>query len=289
MQYENLIFLASLLASSTTFAGNLASLPKTFSSGETALASEVNANFEALRFEVDDNANSKQNSVAGTCTVGSSIRQINTDGTVVCETYTNKQNIVAGTCAVGSSIRQINVDGTVVCETIKPTAGGDITGVTAGAGLIGGGSSGEVILSVNPSYQLPPGMISFFARSNCPAGWLKADGSEMLTSDSPDLAIDLLTLFGSGTINLNTVLLPDLRGEFIRGWDDGAGVDPGRALGEKQLDTFASHTHSLGFSSGDPAGPNELIHAKGSSNVTGSTGGTETRPRNIALLPCMKI
>lgn len=58
------------------------------------------------------------------------------------------QSRVTTTCAAGQAIRSIAESGTAVCEPIPPPAGGDITGVTAGTGLTGGGASGEVTLSV---------------------------------------------------------------------------------------------------------------------------------------------
>lgn len=96
---------------------------------------------------------------------------------------------------------------------------------------------------------------------------------------------------GDGTSTFN---LPDLRGEFIRGWADGRAVDTGRSMGAAQADDLKSHTHTHNSPSyqsaiiptGSPNASPILITANA---ATGSTGGTETRPRNVALLACIKF
>lgn len=97
--------------------------------------------------------------------------------------------------------------------------------------------------------------------------------------------------FGTGD-GSTTFNVPDLRGEFARGWDDGRAIDTSRSMGSAQADEFKSHKHrgwvfvygtTFGLASKDPAAGGSNMY---SDNEV--TGGTETRPRNIAMLYCIK-
>jgi microcystin-dependent protein len=132
--------------------------------------------------------------------------------------------------------------------------------------------------------------VDWFARNTAPTGWLKANGAAVSRTTYERLFNVIGTTYGVGD-GSTTFNLPDLRGEFIRGWDDGRGVDTGRAFGSAQADELKSHNHSIGtalaggsaFFLGNPDG-------NGTRNrVTTSTGGAETRPRNVALLACIKF
>jgi microcystin-dependent protein len=135
---------------------------------------------------------------------------------------------------------------------------------------------------------VPTGAIMPFAMNAAPSGWLDCDGAAVSRTTYADLFTAISTTFGVGD-GSTTFNVPDLRGEFVRGWDDGRGVDSGRAFGSTQADEFEAHTHTSGASY-TGTGPIEGydVSAPDSNNynitVTGSTGGTETRPRNIALL-----
>ena len=59
------------------------------------------------------------------------------------------QKRVTGACAAGELMTGVNEDGSVACAAVSSSSGGDITSVTAGLGLLGGGASGAVTLNVN--------------------------------------------------------------------------------------------------------------------------------------------
>ncbi|MDY4385077.1 phage tail-collar fiber domain-containing protein [Pectobacterium aroidearum] len=112
-----------------------------------------------------------------------------------------------------------------------------------------------------------------------PDGWLACAGQTFDTSRYPVLA----SRYPQGR-------LPDLRGEFIRGWDNGRGADPGRSNLSPQSFSTESHTHAGATLD---SGYGEIVHVgkglqNGDATLYSRTGvnnnaGTETRPRNIAF------
>jgi len=142
---------------------------------------------------------------------------------------------------------------------------------------------------------VPSGALIYFAMDSAPDGWLKANGATVSRTTFSALFAAIGTTFGAGD-GSTTFELPDLRGEFIRGWDDGRGVDSGRGFGSFQADELKSHSHTLrGNDGGDNQQPTAAIinpddaeEPATDPNTILPTGGPETRPRNVALLACIK-
>jgi microcystin-dependent protein len=157
------------------------------------------------------------------------------------------------------------------------------------------------------------GQVVYFARNTAPEGWLKCNGATISRTTYAELFNAIGTTFGAG--DGSTFGLPDLRGEFIRGWDDGRGVDSGRAFGVSQGDS--TKLPNTSFTTDNPGDHNHTytttmnatfftattVRADFStgSNRTYTTGGAgshshtitgggdaETRPKNVALLACIK-
>lgn len=166
---------------------------------------------------------------------------------------------------------------------------------------------------------VPPGAIAYFAHTTVPFGWLKANGAAVSRTVYANLFALIGTTYGAGD-GRTTFNLPDLRGEFIRSWDDGRGVDNGRSLGSAQANELARHSHLIPTTNNDwttaPAKPSatdnfyevpsfEVRSSNSNIRVMGydylndeyghpsapvsETGGGETRPRNIALMACIKV
>ena len=147
-------------------------------------------------------------------------------------------------------------------------------------------------LGLGEGSALPVGVPVPWPSVTPPTGWLKCNGAAFSAEEYPELA----KAYPSGK-------LPDLRGEFIRGWDDGRGVDTGRAILSAQEWLTGSHCHYIrswdawnntvlepndrqgdSLLSTDNAVQEGAINGRFTSQYrTEFSGGNETRPRNIAF------
>ena len=138
------------------------------------------------------------------------------------------------------------------------------------------------------------GIVTAYAGATVPTNWLECNGAAISRTTYAALfaAIGVLWGVGDGSTTFN---LPDMRGEFLRGYDHGRGVDSGRALASSQTDEFKSHLHNVSFQAVGVGGgtnslPAPLNYSGGASYnyITSNSGGTETRPKNIAMMYIIK-
>ncbi|MGE5476166.1 MAG: phage tail protein [Bacteroidales bacterium] len=137
---------------------------------------------------------------------------------------------------------------------------------------------------------IAPGTTALFAMATPPVGWLKCNGAAVSRVAYAALFTAIGTTYGAGD-GSTTFNLPDDRGLFHRCWDDGAGVDAGRALGSYQADAYKAHTHVYNLPTAANVGTSgNQINAGGLQTVnTTSVGDTETRGKNRAYLSCIKF
>lgn len=88
----------------------------------------------------------------------------------------------------------------------------------------------------------PVGTILTYAGAATPDGYIECDGRALNNNDYPELLNAIGTLYGTGAAG--TFRIPDLRGEFLRGHDNGRGIDNGRTLGSTQGYSIQSHNHT---------------------------------------------
>jgi microcystin-dependent protein len=176
------------------------------------------------------------------------------------------------------------------------------------------GIAGQVLTSngsgSDPSYQastsVPAGTIIHVAMNTAPTGYLKANGATVSRTTYANLFAAIGTTFGNGD-GSTTFGLPDLRGEWVRGWADDRAVDTGRTFGSTQAEMIGPHGHGVtdpGHTHAAPSSDNVgggTLFGRGNNNLGGLTtssattgltvntnSGTENRVRNIALLACIK-
>ncbi|MCP4928197.1 MAG: tail fiber protein, partial [Gammaproteobacteria bacterium] len=130
----------------------------------------------------------------------------------------------------------------------------------------GGGGGGSATI----------GAIVAWANETVPSGWLECDGSPI-----PAQYADLIALVGTNT--------PDLRGEFVRGWDHGKGTDAGRSLLNNQPEGVNPASLTIRSGGSESGSTNALRFQGGLGNISNRAdivkgGNQETRPRNVALM-----
>jgi phage-related tail fiber protein len=160
----------------------------------------------------------------------------------------------------------------------------------------------------------PAGTVVAVAMNTAPTGYLKANGAAVSRTTYAALFTAVGTTYGAGD-GSTTFNLPDLRGEFVRGWDDGRGVDSGRVFGSTQgqgiprmrggvadshgnaamyaydVSGFTNPFVGVGTSSYrsslDVVSTNNLYVEFDSARVIPAS--PDVRPRNVALLACIKF
>lgn len=168
-------------------------------------------------------------------------------------------------------------------------------------------SDNSLVLLATADKGVPPGAICAFPSPTPPSGWIKANGAILSISTYPALFAAIGATFGgNGT---TTFGVPDLRAEVIRGFDDGRGIDTGRAFGTVQTDALQGHNHVTYYSTqgftGSGGNSYVMFTSGGGNNTSGLTdsvrnpisdgsGGavrtaSETRSRNVSLLYCIKF
>lgn len=225
--------------------------------------------------------------------------------------------VMDGTAAIGSSLRYARQDHVHPTDTTRaplasPTFTGTVT-IPSGASISGYLTTATAASTYAPiGSSVPAGAVNYFAMSSAPSGYIKANGATISRTTYASLFAAIGTTFGAGD-GSTTFAVPDLRGEFLRGWDDARGIDASRSLGSFQDQAYLSHSHGItdpghnhswsayngspggNFGTNYVAGLNAFVGYTAysvNSSVTGITinaaGGAETRPRNVALLACIK-
>jgi len=190
--------------------------------------------------------------------------------------------------------------------------------------------SGNLSFTALPQ-AVPTGSVHMMATTTAPSGYLKCNGAAISRTTYAALFAIIGTAHGAGD-GSSTFNVPDLRGEFVRGWDDSRGIDSGRNFATSQGDQNKQHNHSgSATTSISPSAHNHVfpgddqfanangiggwtnrttadfnydaksqsgngkVYRTSDTTISASTsvtinndGGSEARPRNIAMMYVIK-
>lgn len=186
---------------------------------------------------------------------------------------------------------------------------GDNPETLEGSGIKDAYTKLEVEAMIAQASALPVGVLVGLPVNKTPPGFLELDGGIYSAASYPDLAAFLEGRFNLGNEGAGMFRLPETRAEFLRGWDHGRGLDVAREIGSNQLDALQNITGSwspfqatsvgqahtgafLGSGSYTYPQPTGATNA-GVSNISFDASrvartSTETRPRNLAVMWCIK-
>lgn len=189
----------------------------------------------------------------------------------------------------------IVLDGTSGVSTPQLTAGGISTPQLTADGISTPQlSAGNIV-----------GQVCFFAMLTPPTGFLKCNGAAVSRTTYADLFAAIGTLYGPGN-GTTTFNLPDARGEFLRCWDDGRGVDAGRGFGTAQAQDWKGFFMTNTVQNGTAYSHNNVDMGKSTTAYVGNlfagswaapaagigtkwNDADEVRSRNLAFLACIKF
>jgi len=141
-------------------------------------------------------------------------------------------------------------------------------------------TNGSGVLTWEPVQGVPTGTVFCVAYATIPSGYLECNGAAVSRSTYATLFSKLSTLWGSGD-GSGTFNLPDLRGEFVRGLDQGRMVDaPGgntRSPWSSQASQYAQHNHSASATSSAGSHSHSLNYQQGQVEDTGTSWITDIR------------
>jgi len=146
----------------------------------------------------------------------------------------------------GSDIRLEDV-GASHTIALKPPALTSNISLTLPSSITNGGflqTDGSGNLSFQIVAGVPSGAVFCIAVASVPSGYLECNGAAVSRTTFAALFAVIGEEYGAGN-GSSTFNVPDLRGEFIRGFDNGRGVDNNRSIASSQSDQNDSHTHSF--------------------------------------------